>query len=42
MNKNVVTEGGTWVAQLVERQALDFGSGHGLTFMSSSPASGLS
>ena len=31
---------GSWVAQLVERPALAFGSGHDLMVVGSSPASG--
>ena len=33
------TEGGAWVAQLVERPNLHFGSGHDLRVMGSSPVS---
>ena len=32
--------GGVWVAQSVERSTLDFGSGHDLTVLRSSPVSG--
>ena len=31
---------GAWVAQWVKRLTLDFGSGHDLTFLGSSPTSG--
>ena len=33
--------GGTWVAHSVKRPALDFGSGHDLTFLGIEPCVGL-
>ena len=40
MFRNTKTSKDTWVAQLVERLTLDFGSGHGSRVMGSSPESG--
>jgi len=36
----ILTDWGAWVAQLVKRLTLDFGSGHDLKIMRSSPVSG--
>ena len=41
IHSGIVTSGGAWVAQSVKHLTLDFGSGHGLTFMRLSPASGF-
>ena len=38
--RNLVEQGGAWVAQLVECPTLDFGSGHDLRVMRSNPMSG--